>query len=248
MEAGNLNEWANGGGEFNSGGGDTTVSTAFAHTGTHSAKQTINTSGGSSGTRMFRWGEYRSLPVGQSATASVWVYIPAFVSIPQSNFNIYQFKSYAQGQPSSSADVFFQVNLWNRVPGALSLRVTWGCGANNPNQFPAGPFANSLQGSSHQCLDEQEEPRFVPIASVAIPVGQWFELKSQILPSSGFTGQFKFWLNGTLVWNLQNVRTGYANNVAVDGVDTQWAVNAYASGLSPSLYSHYIDDASITIP
>jgi hypothetical protein len=248
METGTLGEWDNGGGEFNSGGGDTVASQTVAHTGAWSAKQTINTAGGSSGTRMFRWGEYRSLPAGQSATAGVWVYIPAFVGIPQSNFNLYQFKSYAQGQPSGSADVFFQINLWNRVPGALSLRLTWGCGANSPNTFPAGPFADSLQGSSHQCLDESEESRFIPLVTPVIPVGQWFELKSQILPSSDFTGHLKVWLNGVLIYDLANVRTGYANNVAVDGVDTQWAVNAYASGLSPSLYSHYIDDASITVP
>jgi hypothetical protein len=234
LEIGALSEWSagRGGGEYNSGGGDSVVAQAVAHSGSWSAKQTIDTRGGSAGTRLFRWAEYRTLTRGQAATTSVWVYIPQSVSIG-GYFNLYQFKS--KTQDSSYIDVFFQLNLLNRADGSLYLKAAWGCGAENPN-FPHGPYANS----TNLCTF------FPPRARINVPVGRWFKVSSQIVPSSGYGGSIKFWQDGVLLYDFQNVMTGYPNTNSVNGVDTQWAVNAYGRGLRPSSYVHYVDDADVS--
>jgi hypothetical protein len=233
-ESGNLNEWSaeRGGGEYNSGRGDSGASQTVAHTGSWSARQAIDTSGGSSGTRLFRWREYRTLVPTQPATTSVWVYLPARPRIG-GYFNLYQFKS--KSQSGSYIDVFFQLNLLNRADGSLYLRAAWGCGAENPN-FPRGPYASS-QGLCKF---------FPPLATVNVPIGKWFEIRSRIVPSNRYTGSIKFWQNGVLLYDFHDVMTGYTNTNSVNGVDTQWAVNAYANGLSPSSYVHYVDDATVT--
>ena len=232
-ETGSLSEWSaeRGGGEYNSGGGDSGASQAVAHTGTWSARQAINTSGGSSGTRLFRWREYRSLAPAQPATTSVWVYIPSRPRIG-GYFNLFQFKS--KTQSGSHIDVFFQLNISNRPDGSLYLRAAWGCGAENPS-FPHGPYASSRSLCNF----------FPPLATINVPIGRWFEISSRIVPSSRYTGSIKFWQNGVLLYDFRNVMTGYPNSNSLNGVDTQWAVNAYANGLSPSSYAHYVDDATV---
>jgi hypothetical protein len=234
-ETGNLNEWSeeHGGGEYNSGGGDSGASQAIAHTGSWSARQAINTGGGSSGTRLFRWREYRTLKTGQAATTSVWVYIPSRPRVG-GYFNLFQFKSKTQN--GSYIDVFFQLNLSNRSDGSLYLRALWGCGAENSN-FPLGPWASSPR--SDTCIF------FPPKATINVPIGKWFEIRSRIVPSSRYTGSVKFWQNGALLYDFRNVMTGYPNTNSVNGVDTQWAVNAYANGLSPNSYVQYVDDATV---
>lgn len=236
MENGNLNEWSAGscGGEYNSGGGDTVASQTFAHSGTWSAKQTINTTSGSAGTRMFRWCEYRTLQPGQPATTSVWIYLPATVNVG-GYMNLYQFKSKTQN--GNYIDVFFQLNLSNRVGGARYLRAAWGCGAENPS-FPHGPYSDSATLCDF----------FPPLATIDVPIGKWFNITSRVVPSSSYTGSMKFWQDGTLLYDFENVMTGYPNTNSANGVDTQWAINAYGSGLIPSLYSQYVDDATITTP
>jgi hypothetical protein len=235
MEIGALDEWSqnSGGGEYNSGGGDSGASQSVAHTGSWSARQAIDTSGGSSGTRLFRWREYRTLVPTQPATTSVWVYIPARPTIG-GYFNLYQFKS--KTQSGQYIDVFFQLNLSNRADGSLYLRAAWGCGFENPD-FPLGPWAGSPRAETCKF--------FPPLATVNVPIGQWFNVSSQIVPSSGYAGSIKFWQNGVLLYDFQNVMTGYPNTNSLNLVDTQWAVNAYANGLTPSSYVHYVDDAAV---
>lgn len=243
-ENGTLSDWylpqttesfadPHGGGEYNSGGGDSVASQDFAHAGSWSAKQTINTSGGSSGTRLFRWDEFRTPAAGVGLYQSVWVYIPATVTVG-GYFNIDQFKS--KTQDGVYVDVFFQLNLRNRS-GALYLGAFWGCGAGNP-AFPLGPYSTSTIADNCNL--------FTPLATVDVPIATWFNIRTYIVPSSGYTGTFKAWQDGVLIYDFQNVMTGYANTNSVNGVDTQWAINAYGSGLTPSAYSHYIDDATIT--
>ncbi len=236
METGDLSQWSlnGGGGEYNSGGGDTVASQTVAHTGFWSAKETINTSGGSSGTRMFRWAEYRSLQPGQSATTTVWVYLPAAVQVG-GYFNLYQFKS--KTQDGQYIDVFFQVNIRSRTDGSMYLNAAWGCGAENP-AFTHGPYSSSTSLCDF----------FPPLTSLNLPVGRWVQLTIQIVPSSGYTGSWKFWQDGVLLYDFQNVLTGYPNTNSINGVDTQWAVNAYGNGLTPSVYTQYVDDASISTP
>jgi hypothetical protein len=246
MEQGNLADWYapsttestsgdHGGGEYNSGGGDSIASNAFAHTGSWSAQQTINTSNGSAGTRLFRWREFRSLEDGEAAYISVWVYLPQTVKVG-GYINLFQFKS--KTQDGRYVDVFFQLNIEDRNDGSLYLRPGWGWGAENPS-YPGGPYSGDSAGGKW----------YQPDNAINIPIGQWFRVIGRVVPSAGYGGRMTFWQdNGTgsvLIYDFQNVRTGYANSNSVNGVDTQWAVNAYGSGLTPSTYKHYVDDAAI---
>jgi len=120
VEGGTLADWwipstsqsgNNGGGEYNSGTADTIPSQDFAHGGSWSAKMTANTTGGSSGTRLFRWLE----PQTHAALYySVWYYIPQKVT-PSEYWNLFQWKS----KHAAGIDPFFVLNIGNRADGTM---------------------------------------------------------------------------------------------------------------------------------
>ena len=203
-----------------------------AHSGVWSARQTIDTSGGVSGTRLFRWQEFRSLPVGGGVFVSAWFFLPRAVKVG-GFLNVFQFKS--KTQDGRFVDVFFELNVFSRSDGAMYLRPGWGWGAENP-RFPAGPFADGSSGGSW----------FRPLSRVNVPVGRWFKVSAYVVPSAGYSGTVKFWQDGTLLADFEHVMTGYSNTDSVNGVDTQWSVNAYGGGLSPSVYTQYVDDMSVS--
>jgi hypothetical protein len=221
-----------GGGEYNSGVGDSVGSTEVAHSGSWSAKQTIDTSSGSSGTRLFRWEEFRSLARGEGVYASAWFFVPQPVKVG-GYLNVFQLKSKTQDE--RYIDVFFQLNVFSRSDGSLYLKPGWGWGAENP-AFPGGPYRGGPAAGSW----------FAPSGGVNVPVGKWFEVTAYIVPSAGYDGVMKFWQDGVLIGDFENVMTGYPNTNSENGVDTQWSVNAYGNGLTPSVYSHYVDDADIS--
>jgi len=112
-EDGNMNEWYlnNGGGEFNSGVGDTVISTDIARTGNRGIKMTITTPP-ESGTRMFRWYEpQRNARLQYSA----WFYFPQRFAV-STYWNIFQWKS---KRSSSQIDPFFVLNIGNRSDGSM---------------------------------------------------------------------------------------------------------------------------------
>jgi hypothetical protein len=132
-------------------------------------------------------------------------------------------------------DVFFHLGMFNASGGGFYFRSAWGCGYENP-AFPLGPYSNSTRA---QTCDW-----FTPLATPVVQTGQWFKLTAQIRPSAGYTGMVKFWVNDVLIYDFENVMTGYPGNWP-SGAETQWSVNAYANGLTPSTYTQYVDDASI---
>ena len=96
-ETGDLSDWSRdgGGGIFNSGTGQVSVTTEAAHSGRYSAKMVVSgIDGGVQACRLFRWGEHLS-----SGYFSTWYMFPV---LPQVNgwLNIFQFKkkNYATGQ------------------------------------------------------------------------------------------------------------------------------------------------------
>jgi len=117
METGDLSDWAlpaadDGGGEFNSDGGDAVASQNIAHTGTWSARMALTD--GSGGTRLFRWREAREYP---EAYYSAWFYFPDRYE-PEAWWNIFQFKSKVS---DSINDAFWVLNVGNRADGAMYL-------------------------------------------------------------------------------------------------------------------------------
>jgi hypothetical protein len=114
-EGGNMDQWnlSSGGGEFNSGIGESVISTERAHTGRYGVRMNITTPP-ESGTRMFRWYEPQRNPRLQY---SAWFYFPERYSVG-TYWNIFQWKS---KRSSSQIDPFFVLNIGNRSDGSMFL-------------------------------------------------------------------------------------------------------------------------------
>ena len=247
-------EWQKnqGGGEYNSGNADAAITTEMAHTGFRSAKLTISTPNNTtSGTRLFRWKEANSY---RSLYYSAWVYFPVQYSLthdPGSGqfLNLMQFKSKSMGGRNDPIWGFY---LQNDGSGKFKIQVGWGWGG----VTLAGPNEGNPVGG-----------KWYSQAITSIPVGRWVHLVAYLKQSTGntsnqtvnFDGQLKFWQDDTLLFEFNNIRTGYYNNTTYQGssncnppcdspwnTSSQWSVNNYSDGISPYPASIYVDDASIS--
>jgi hypothetical protein len=226
MEEGTLADWYSsagpsgdpGGGEYNSGLGDTTVSAERVRSGKYAAKLTLS---GSGGTRLFRWGESRAT---RDATYSVCLLIPQQVRI-EGWWNISQFKSRST---AGANDPIWVVELLTDTRGRLYPTLVW--------------HPRSLEGPHPGQLGYR---RISPPAGTVLPIGRWFELKLRLVQSSAFDGRVWVTIDGAPVWDLVDVRTAY-RNCAYNSWCTynEWSVNNYGEALSP-WPSIFADDASI---
>ena len=71
-----------------------------------------------------------------------------------------------------------------------------------------------------------------------IPVGRWIKIDAYY-HCSGSSGRVSFWQDGTLLFDVPNVRTAYSD------YNCEWSLDNYSNGLSPSPATIYMDDASI---
>lgn len=110
---GDMSQWyeSGGGGEFNSGGGVSRVSTAVSRSGRHAAELRLSNVQGDQGVRLFRWQEPRQH---SDLYYSTWYYFPERYVAPNW-WNVFQFKS----KTSSRNDAFFQLNVGNRADGQM---------------------------------------------------------------------------------------------------------------------------------
>ena len=115
QETGDLSQWYQDGcgGEFNSGGGISGITSEVAHSGNSSARLTIAKVNGNQGVRLFRWCESR-----QHAELyySIWLYFPERFDTTANWWNVFQFKS---KRPSGQNDPFFVLNVGNRSDGTM---------------------------------------------------------------------------------------------------------------------------------
>jgi hypothetical protein len=81
-----------------------------------------------------------------------------------------------------------------------------------------------------------------------IPLGRWVHLQAFYRAAADETGQFIVWQDGVRIFDKSGIRTSYAT---INGVgnpwSVSWSVNAYGRGLTPVLYTHYVDDAEISL-
>jgi hypothetical protein len=183
-ETGDLSEWYahDGGGEFNSGRGDSTLSEDVAHSGRYSAKCTIATPP-DSGTRLFRWNEPRAH---REAYYSAWFYLP--VSFRSAWNNIFQFKSLL----GPANDPFWFLQVKNRPSGAMYLVLSWWSGLRID-----GPHAGEGGGSDyHQSI-------------VDLPVTRWTHIEVFLRQSADFDGRIVVWQDGVELFDQRDVRTKY---------------------------------------
>ena len=205
FESGNLNAWSagGGGGMFNSGNGNVTVTTERAHSGSRSAKMTINATGSDTGARLHRWAEPDSM---KGAYYSAWYYFPQRVSVQGGWWNILQFKS----RTSSRNDPFWILYVGNRSDGSMYVY---------------------LRDWIHKRSYQQT------VAN--LPVGKWVHLEVYYEEASSNSGRVTVWQDGQQLFDLRNVQTGYS------GGRLTWGVTNYASRLSPSQATIYVDDCVI---
>ena len=107
-------------------------------------------------------------------------------------------------------------------------------------------FTTDLQGTctSNYMTGKVEyiSREFQGAEAIDVPVNRWFYIEALYRSRDDTTGQVKVWQDGTLLWDVQNVRTKYP-----DGA-TEWSVNNYTSGLGPQLAYFFIDNAEIRTP
>jgi Polysaccharide lyase len=207
-----------GGGELNSGAGESSPTTEFAHSGNWSAKMSLS---GDGGTRLFRW---RESQVTRDAVYSVWIYIPAQFQV-NGWHNLFQFKSRSTG---GANDPIWIIEPRTSASGQLYPTLVW--------------WHRTLEGPSP---GQSGYRRIPPSAGTLLPVGRWFEVKVRLLQSADFDGRITVHIDGQQVWDYEGVRTGYRNCWANSWcTSNEWAVNNYGEALSP-LPTIYVDDAEI---
>jgi hypothetical protein len=171
--------------------------------------------GQGAGTRMFRWAESHAI---DDLYYRVWYYFPQSYTLTGNPgwffWNIFSWKS----RLGTLNDAFYQINIYNRpVTGKMYLQLyDWQSGIH----IPRIPGAEAID----------------------VPVNQWFYIEALYRSRDDTTGQVKVWQDGTLLWDVQNVRTKYPEGA------TEWSVNNYTSGLGPQLAYFFIDNAEIRTP
>ena len=237
MEEGSMADWYYpaksasgdfGGGEYDSDSGVSAASMDIAHSGKWSVKSTL--SNGIGGTRLFRWREPRA---NRSAYFSSWVYFPSNFTLTANPSNgqyflLYQFKSRSVDGRNDPVWGFY---VKNGSDGKMYITPGWGWGGTQI----AGPSAS-----------DNVSGKFMTSFSKPLPIGQWIHLEAYMRQSKDFDGQVKFWQNGELMFDMNNVRTSYNNcNYNSWCASDEWAVNLYSDGLIPKPSVMYIDDAEI---
>jgi parallel beta-helix repeat protein len=227
-----------------SGGGNTTVSTTVARSGTHSLRHhTTNGAGSQQGCRAFRW---RELWLNRELYLECWYYIPEVYTLtgdPATG----QFWSAMQIKAQRIEDTpDYNYPMWSlefRNPSAGVLRpmMTWGAGG-NPT---AGPFSTSNVSfkSWGTKYINGNTTGFPPVC----PIAQWFRVRMWIRQSNAFDGRLVMWLNDEMMYDFRNIRTGVQTNRHGNSwqVDNQWSCNLYHDGTSPAPAFLYLDDARI---
>ena len=234
MEDGSLRAWYApetsavgdfGGGEFTSGGGETSASDEQAHSGTWSAKLTLATELG--GARLFRWREFRAE---RDLTQRVWMFIPEAYRLTGDAsdgrfWNITQLKSRTENLDRN--DPIWFVNLTNE-DGELVHHLVW--------------WPRTLEGPHR----DQSGFRRYTNEEARVPVGKWFELTTRVRQSNEFDGIVEVSVNGEKIFSVDDVRTAYRSCTYDDWcTDQHWSVNNYSDGLSPAPAEIFVDDAVI---
>lgn len=213
------------GGEFNSGSGLSLASSDISHTGSRSAE--LNLATGAGGVRLYRWRELRE---NRRTTQSVWLYIPQnykLLAAPYKWWNVMQWVSRA---PNGQVQPFWHLDVQNEPDGSMRLDLVWW------QRQVEGPRAGE---SGYQ--------RFTQ-STAEVPVGKWFQIKSELRESKDFNGALKVWQDGQLLYSMTDVRTSWENcSYNAWCASNEWSVNNYSAGLSPSPTTIYADDARITV-
>jgi hypothetical protein len=198
METGDLSEWyvpgpLGGpnfappgalGGEWDSGSyTPAAATTAFAHTGSYSAKLSVDTVTQASGVRLFRWGETQQ---NVDLYFSTWYYIPQPYNVGGWS-NIWQWKS---KNSAGLNEPFFYLGLRNRPNGGLYLRLEDHNGQ------------DSCAGGQCSVWDQ---------SLADVPIGKWFQIEGFQHCAGDGSGHVTIWQDGVLIYEVTGQPTRYAD-------------------------------------
>jgi hypothetical protein len=85
----------------------------------------------------------------------------------------------------------------------------------------------------HDSGDEQA------LATPDVPVGHWFQLEAFLRPAADASGSLSVWVDGTLLYDLENTPTMPTSYV-------EWSVGGTAEVVTPPRVTLYVDDAAIS--
>lgn len=215
-----------GGGEYNSGSGDTVVQSTVKRSGTYAAQSTLTD--GVGGTRLFRWKEPREV---RQLWFSAYFRIPEQYTLTEDPccgryWNIFQFKSRST---SGAVDPLWYVDLQPDGDGHLKPTIVW--------------WSNSLEGPHS---GESGFRRYQPLVDMDVPVNSWFRIRAYLKQSKDFDGRLIVNFNGTTIFDQSSIRTSY-NNCAYNSwcAANEWSTNLYSDGLDPYPSVMYTDDMLI---
>jgi hypothetical protein len=175
FESGSFSEWTavgRGAEAFPEPGDSTAVSSEQAHSGTYSAKLTIDTSmaGEQQNTLLSRVG---NLPV--EGYYSAWYYLPSAVTVG-TYWVIFKFRLRTDANVESTTTEFYDLDLVNRTTGQMSLILY-----------------NHRTAVHEISLD---------VPSPIVPVGTWFQIESFYRNAQDDTGRLTFWLDGQQIIDI----------------------------------------------
>ncbi|MDN3688893.1 heparin lyase I family protein [Cyclobacterium jeungdonense] len=232
-EGGDQSEWSlnDGGGEFNSGTGNSAVSSEVAHTGKYSLKMSINTSNGEGhGTRNFRWNE---LGEHDDLIFTQYFFFPNRIDLDGENdwFNLIQTKGvkFAPGGAGTGPD---QINDPHFV---LGLKVRGGAGSGGAN-FLSLSDLQKFWGS--QPDESWEAP-----SGINLPVKKWVKIQMRIIQDRGNRGRILVWQDDQLI-----IDTRLRNTLRPEVDTNMYSINVYADKTYPTTANIYVDDVSIHLP
>ena len=207
-----------------------TISSDFAHSGSHSAKLTVN-GPEKAGTRLKMarapgYGEkgdkQESLP--SDAYYSIWYYLPQHVEHTGWFWNVWQWEHSAiTSSGTHTATPLYVINIVNRGSEMRFLleRKVDGNGK---------PMSNGVK---------------VAESTKAIPVGRWFHLECRYKWSLNHQGIITCWQDGTRIFDESGLVTDADIPFLYD--KWEWTVNNYTQNTTPATHSIYVDDAAISL-
>lgn len=212
-ESGDLSAWNP---QQNSGNppGTSVITTAQKHSGTYGVLQSIDTTNGTAGTRMFRRDECRKFQV---IDYSCWYYIPATFTITSGGWglNVMQWKS--KSTAAGSNEVWWAIHM---VPVSGNLRF----------------WLHERRGET-VAIDH-------PQTVANVPLNTWVNLRVRVKTAGDNTGYITSYQDGVQLDDIQNVQTAWTTAGFGFKYNQDWSVDAYGRYLSPRTYHHYIDDAT----
>jgi polysaccharide lyase-like protein len=208
-----------GGGEFDSGCAGSQPSNEVARTGVFSLKLTIGAPCGptSSGTRMFRWREPREHA---DLYYRVWYYFPQLYTVT------------GNGVPGDFP--FWNIFQWKSKATDPPLNAPF---------FSINIF-NRPDGSMYLFVYDSNTGTNYDQTLMDVPVGEWFCIDAFYKSRGDATGQVTIWQDGTLLFDIAGVQTRYSDD---QGGVTEWSVDNYSNGVTPTPTAFFIDDVEIQV-